>query len=360
MRAGNTALVLRSVPILSRRSLFLSALLAAAAALLLYGLLPGGNGARAAVAASPTRGVVNVDTYLGYEHGAAAGTGIALTSSGEVLTNNHVIRGATRIRVTDPSTGRTYTATVVGYSVSGDIALLKLSNASGLATATIGSANGVHTGDEVTAVGNAGGQGGTPTVTTGTVTALHRSITVSDDQGGTARLTDLIRTNAHLEPGDSGGPLLDGSGRVIGIDTAASSGFAFRGGGGSGGVGFAIPIDRAGSIVKTIEARRSTATVHVGPTSFLGISVSQLDRRGGSSSNGALVAGVLSGSPADQAGLGAGDLITSVAGHSVSSPTALVNALLRTSPGNPLLVHWTDRFGDTHSATVRPIAGPPQ
>ncbi len=307
---------------------------------------------------SPTTGVVNVNTYLGYQQGAAAGTGIVLSSSGEVLTNNHVIRGATRIRVTDPATGRSYGASVAGYSVSADVALLKLTNASGLQTATIGDSTKVKVGDEVTAVGNAGGTGGTPAVATGTVTGVHRSITVSDDQGGSARLTDLIGTDAPLEPGDSGGPLLDGSGRVIGIDTAATSGFAFRGGGGSNG--FAIPINRAQAIVKLIEAGRSTATVHVGPTSFLGIAVAQSVRAGSAVANGALVSGVLSGSPADKAGLAAGDVITFLGGHTISSPTSLVNVLLRTSPGGTLILRWSDRLGSSHNATVRPVAGPPQ
>jgi S1-C subfamily serine protease len=253
-----------------------------------------------------------------------------------------------------PSTGRAYSATVVGYSLSGDVAVLKLANASGLQTATVGDSAGVKVGDRVTAVGNAGGRGGSPTVTTGTVTGLHRSITVGDTQGGAVRLADLIGTNASLEPGDSGGPLLDRAGRVIGMDTAADTGFDLH-----GGSGFAIPIGRALTLVKSIERGRTTATVHVGPTSFLGISVSSAERAGGIS-GGALVSGVLSGSPADDAGLESGDVITSIAGRAISSPTALVTALLRTSPGQPVQVRWSDQSGFTHSRTVRPVAGPPQ
>jgi S1-C subfamily serine protease len=298
---------------------------------------------------------VNIDTRLRDAGTAGAGTGIVLSASGEVLTNNHVIRGSTRVRVTDPATGRSYSATVVGYSLSADIAVLKLANASGLRTAGIGNSTNVKLGDRVTAVGNAGGAGGSPTVTTGAVTGVHRSITISDDQGGSLRLTDLIRTDAQLEPGDSGGPLLDSSGRVIGIDTAADGGFAFRGGG-----GFAIPVNRAVAIVRLIEAGRSTATVHVGPTSFLGISVGRSEGASGPTVNGAFVARVLSGSPADKAGLVTGDVITGLGGRTVASPTALIKLLLRTSPGDTLRLRWSDQRGITHTGTIRPVAGPPQ
>jgi S1-C subfamily serine protease len=304
-------------------------------------------------AASPTKGVVDIQTVLGYRGGAAAGTGIVLSSSGDVLTNNHVIRGATRVLVTVPSTGKSYAANVVGYSLSGDVALLRLSKASGLATATIGDSSKVAVGDHVTAVGNAGGRGGTPTVTTGTITGLHRSITVGNDELGAARLTNLMETSAPLEPGDSGGPLLDDAGRVIGMDTAADTGFDFRG----GGSGFAIPIARALSIVRTVQAGRSTATVHIGATSFLGVSVSRPERTG---STGAFVSGLLAGSPADKAGLATGDLITSLGGHTISSPASLVNTLLGTTPGKSVSIRWSDSRGVSHTGTIRPIAGPPQ
>lgn len=340
------------------RSALLLASSAAAAALLLSGAFSGVGVAApgASVSAGPTAGVVNVDTLLGYEQNAAAGTGIVLSPSGAVLTNNHVIRGATRLRVADPATGRTYSATVIGYSLSGDVALLKLAGASRVTTATLGNSARVGVGNHVTAVGNAGGRGGSPAVTTGTVTGLHRTITVRDDQGESVRLTDLIKTNAPLEPGDSGGPLLDGSGRVIGVDTAAESGFDFRG----GGNGYAIPINRGLAIVKLIEAGRSSTVVHIGPTSFLGISVERAERAGGATAHGALVSGVLPASPADKAGLAAGDVITSLGGHAISSPIELVNTLLRTHPGETLRLRWTDRDGNSHGGTIRPVAGPPQ
>src|SRR6185503_693076 len=166
-------------------------------------------------------GVVVIETNLGYQGGQAAGTGIVLTSSGEVLTNNHVIRGATDIRIRVPSTGRSYSAKVVGYSVSDDVAVLQASGASNLKTTPIGDSDSVDAGESVRALGNAGGTGRLISAS-GTITGLGRSISVNDEQGGSENLSGLIETNAAVRPGDSGGPLLNASGEVIGMDTAAS------------------------------------------------------------------------------------------------------------------------------------------
>lgn len=297
---------------------------------------------------SPRTGVVVVNTSLGYQGGIAAGTGIVLTSSGEVLTNNHVIHGATTVRVTDVSTGTTYPATVLGYSVSKDIAVLQLRNAHGLQTASIGDSAGLSAGDLVTAVGNAGGTG-TLSVVRGRINALGRSITVGDDSGVSSRLSGLIETSARLEPGDSGGPLL-GNGRVIGVDTAASSGFEYQG----SGRGFAIPIDTAMAIAKQVEAGHGSAIVHIGPTAFLGVSLGQ------SGSHGAVVEAVVPRSPADRAGLVPDDVITSFGGHGVSSPAGLQRLVLRVSPGAAKRLTWVDPYGYGRSATVRMVEGPPQ
>ena len=340
-----------------RSPLTLRKVLAALAAALVAGSAAGlaaVHGAAASTARTSSTGVVVVTTNLGYQGSGAAGTGIVLTSSGEVLTNNHVIKGATTIRVTDVSDGRTYTATVAGYSVSRDIALLRLRNAHGLATAAIGNSNGVRVGDQVTAVGNAGGTGSL-TVSTGTLTRLHQAITVSDDQGGSSRLTDLIETSADLQPGDSGGPLLR-QGRVIGVDAAGSSGSRFQM---SGGDGYAIPINTAMTIVEQIDAGHRSATVHIGPTAFLGVALGQSGYSGPDVS-GVIVGGVVAGSAADKAGVVAGDLITSFAGRRISSPANLQQALLQASPGNEYRLTWTDQYGNRHSATVRPLSGPPQ
>ncbi len=170
-------------------------------------------------------GLVDVVSTLGDEQATAAGTGIVLTSNGEILTNNHVIDGATSIKVTDIGNGRTYTAKVVGYDATQDVAVIQLQNASGLTVASLGDSSTVQTGDNVVALGNAGGKGGTPSVAAGTVTALNQAITASDEgSGNSEQLTGLIETNADIQPGDSGGSLVNAYGQVIGMDTAASSG----------------------------------------------------------------------------------------------------------------------------------------
>ena len=159
-----------------------------------------------AIASKVDPGLVDINTTLGYQQEQAAGTGIVLSSNGVILTNNHVIDGATSISVTDIGNHKTYTASVVGYDRTKDIAVLQLHNASGLQTATLGNSSNASVGENVVGVGNAGGTGGTPSAAGGTVTALNQSITASDDGDGTSeQLSGLIETNADIQPGDSGG-----------------------------------------------------------------------------------------------------------------------------------------------------------
>jgi S1-C subfamily serine protease len=318
----------------------------------------GGTGATsaqvAAIAAKVNPAVVDVNTVLGYQNGRAAGTGVVLTSDGLILTNNHVVAGATSISVTDVGNGKTYTASVVGYDRTQDIAVLKLSGASGLATASLGGQSTVHTGDSVVAIGNAGGTGGTPSAVGGSVTALNQSITAQDASTGSAeQLTGLIEVAAAIQSGDSGGPLVNASGQVIGIDTAASTSFQYQA---SGGDGFAIPINQATTIAKQIESGQASSTVHIGATAFLGIQTGS--QAGAQGQSGAAVLGVLSGSPAEKAGLSAGDVISSVAGQAVDSPTALTNLLDGYHPGDRVKVGWTDATGQSHTATVTLTTGP--
>ncbi|WP_328328703.1 trypsin-like peptidase domain-containing protein [Kribbella sp. NBC_00382] len=177
-----------------------------------------------AVAAKVTPGLVDINTVLGYQGARAAGTGIVLTSDGEILTNHHVIAGATEISVVDKGNGKTYTATVVGYDTAHDIAVLKLKDASGLETAKIGDSSKVKVGDQVVGIGNAGGKGGTPSYAAGAVTALDQAITATDESGtNPENLAGLIQTNANIQPGDSGGPLANSAGEVIGVDTAGGT-----------------------------------------------------------------------------------------------------------------------------------------
>jgi S1-C subfamily serine protease len=319
------------------------------------------GGAAGSVAATVDPAVVDIRTNLAYQGAAAAGTGIVISANGLVLTNNHVIRGATTIRVTDVGNGRTYKGTVLGYDIAHDVALVQLAGASGLTAATIGSTAKV--GDTVTAIGNAGGVGGVPGSASGKVTGIGRSITASDGETS-ERLTGLIEINAALQPGDSGGPLVDSAGRVIGMDTAASVGFGFQDQ--TTNDGYAIPIAHALVIAKRIEAKQATTTTHIGPTAMLGISVSSSNDFGfggafeAGTSTGATVAGVLSSSPASRVGLHQGDVVTSVDGHSVTSSATLTNVLLRRAPGDAIAIGWVDTYGTSHHGTLKLATGPPQ
>jgi S1-C subfamily serine protease len=304
----------------------------------------------------PTTGVVVIETALHYQHTAAAGTGVVLSPEGEVLTNNHVIRGATAIRVLDPLTRRRYVARVLGYSVTADVAVLKLQQASGLAKALVGSSTGLRRGQLVTAVGNAGGTRRL-VVSRGSITAIGRTISVRDDQGDDHRLSGLIQTNAELEPGDSGGPLLDRAGRVVGINTAASVGFSFLS---SASEGYAIPIDRALSIARQIESGRSSTEIHVGPTAFLGVAVHASGYYSGGYVPGAAVDNVVAGGPADTAGLAPGDIIIAIDGKRVSTPSGVARLIGLKKPGDTIRVTWVDRSGNRSTARVRLASGPPQ
>jgi S1-C subfamily serine protease len=296
-------------------------------------------------------GVVDVETNLGLEGGAAAGTGMVLTSSGIVLTNNHVIRGATTVRVLVPSSGRTYSASVLGYSVAADVAVLRLQGASSLQTVTTARFARLRVGQAVTAVGNAGGARRL-TLAPGRITGLARTITASDGQNGAERLTGLIETNTALQPGDSGGPLFDAAHRVVGMNTAASAGFVLT----SSGDSYAIPINRALAIAKQVQAGKGSATVHVGGTPFIGVQLQSAD--GGQS--GLVVAGLVPGAPADRAGLAAGDVITALDGTPVGSLSALAGLLLRKAPGDTVQVTYVDGAGAEQTATITLASGPPQ
>jgi S1-C subfamily serine protease len=342
------------------------------------------------ISAKVDPGLVDVVSTLGYQNGEAAGTGMVLTSTGEVLTNNHVIDGATSIKVTDVGNGRTYTAKVVGYDETQDVAVLQLQNASGLQTVSL-SSTGASTAQKVVALGNAGGKGGTPSVATGTVTGTGQSITASDESSGNAeQLTGLIETNAAIQPGDSGGPLVNTYGQVIGMDTAAStspSTTGFQSGQTQTQTqAFAIPISEASSIASAIEAGTSSSTTHLGGTAFLGVEVSSSSASslgsgngggygggyggygngysgygngyGSAASEGATVAGVVSGSAAAQAGLTEGDQITSVAGTTITSSSQIASVLEKYHPGDKISIGWTDQSGQSHTATVVLTTGP--
>lgn len=325
----------------------------------------------AAVATKIDPGLVDVNTQT--TSGAAAGTGMVLTSSGEVLTNNHVISGATQISVYDIGNGRTYTAHVVGYDRSQDVAVIQLEAASGLSTVPLGNSSTLKVGNSVVTIGNAGGVGGTPSVAGGSVSALDRSITAGDEYeaGNTERLKGVIQINGSLQPGDSGGPLVSG-GKVVGMDTAASTNFSFQST--SAGKGFAIPINEALTISSQIVAGKSTSVIHIGATALIGVYVSNTTRctnqstgisGGGSGAAGALVCGVVTGTPAAGTGLRSSglngssyDTITGLGGERVSSAGDLLTLMDTHHPGDRVAITWVDPSGTSHSATVTLIKGP--
>ena len=317
--------------------------------LIAFAVLAGAAQGRAASAATPapTKGVVLVNTNLGLQNGAAAGTGIVLTKTGEVLTNNHVIAGATSIKVTVPATKRSYVADVIGYDVTDDVALLQLENATNLATATMGNSAQVKVGQATRAVGNANG-GGKLVVTSGKVIRLKQKIGVQQEDGEVAQLAYLIETSARLVPGDSGGPLIDKLGRVIGIDAAGSAGTST-----TNAPGFAIAINHALTIVKQIAELHASPLVHIGATAFMGIDVQITPQ-------GLVVADVIPGSPAVSSGLASGDVVTSVDGTSVSSLSSLRAALFQHHPGDSINVTYTDTFGSAATTTITLASGPPQ
>lgn len=295
------------------------------------------------------KGVVMVDTVL--PDGRGAGTGMILTAGGEVLTNYHVVEGSTSITVTDTTTGRTYPATVVGHDAAHDVAVLRLSGASGLSTVTV-DRSPAQVGQSVVAVGQGGGQGAIYQVT-GSVTALDQTITAQDETSVDSgeQLTGLIRTTADVVPGYSGGPLLDTSGRVIGIDTAATSGGDID--------GYAVPISQALAIADQITAGVRSDDVHVGARAALGVQVIDVTAGGYGGSrgatgmpSGAAVADVVAGGAAAAAGITAGSTITAVDGDTVTSGTDLSEDLSDEYPGTRVTVTWTDPSGTTRSTSV--------
>lgn len=310
----------------------------------------GGASDTATIEAKVDPGVVDITARLGFQGGEAAGTGMVLDSSGDVLTNNHVVDGATSISVTDVGNGETYNATVVGTDKAQDIAVVKLAHASGLSTVAIGNSATVAVGAAVTALGNAGGGGGTPSVATGHVTALDQAITASNESDNShEQLTGLVQTDAALRPGDSGGPLVNAQGAVVGVDTAASTGYQFQ----AGTEGFAIPINHAFAIAKQILAGQSSNTVHIGAAALIGVLVEDATQGAGAD-----VVTVETGTPAMGAGLVPGDVINSLAGKTVTSARSLTDLMQRHHPGQTVQLGWIDTSGQQQRASVQLATGP--
>lgn len=307
------------------------------------------DSAQTAATTSQEAGLVTVNTTLDYDTSSqAAGTGMIISSDGEVLTNNHVIEDATSIQVTVQSTGKTYTADVVGSDKTDDVAVLKLRDASGLTTATTDTSGDLAVGDTVTDVGNAEGRGQL-VAAKGSVTALDQDITVQSESGtGTESLSGLIEVSADVVSGDSGGPLLDAQGEVVGMTTAASSGTADV-------TGYAIPIATAKRIAQQILSGTATSTIVIGTPAFLGAEVASTSATTGT---GVTLQGVVSGSPAAQAGLAAGDTITSIDGTAVTGADQLTQLIQSHGVGDSVSVGYTAADGTAGTVTATLVAGP--
>jgi S1-C subfamily serine protease len=355
-----------------------------------------------AVAAKVEPGMVDITSRLKLSGQVFEGTGMVLSSNGLVLTNNHVINGATgtSLHGTLVSNGHRYAAQIVGWDENQDVALIKLVGASGLKTIQVGNSGTVKLGNQVVALGNAGGQGGSPTVTSGKVTALNRTITASDSGSNTSEtLHGMIQTNAPIAPGDSGGPLANPAGQVIGMNTAANTQQNL----GAGNTqGYSIPINQALRLVRQMAGGHGSGSIHIGQPPFIGIAIAstannaissatspqqqQRQLRKTASSNGggvnssgrclpnelaspvpnsiapatsgALVGGVFCGTPASTAGMVGGDVIVSVNGHAVTSAGSLHTVIGNYHPGNTVSVTWVETNGKKHTGSLTLAAGP--
>ena len=255
------------------------------------------------------------------------GTGIIISPDGYILTNAHVVNGASTVTVSTSSSGKALPATVIGADAAHDVALIHLDRGGGsLPAADLGRSADVTVGDDVVAIGNALGLRGDPTVTRGIVSALNRTV---------ENLTGMIQTDAAINPGNSGGPLVNSAGQVIGINTAVAAD-------GAQNIGFAIPIDRAKALADRLRAGQGPA-----PTAFLGVSTT--DTADGS--GGAQVVDVVAGGPAQKGGLAVGDLIVTFDGKPVATADALSGLVQAHQPGDTVQV-VVERNGASRTVTV--------
>jgi len=346
-------------------------------------------------------GLVIINTTLQYNGEQAAATGMVITPGGLVLTNNHVIEDSTAISART-ATGHQYQAKVVGYDVTGDIALIQLEGASGLRTVPLGNSSSVTTGASVVAMGNAEGQSAIVPVS-GQVTALNQTITAGDQGGSVTEETlhNMIETNADIVSGDSGGPLADTAGDVIGMDTAGNDGgFAVQ----QSATGYAIPINNALAVVQQIRSGQASSTVTIGYPPFMGVYIGQGSKSnpqaqaeqqnggfGGNSfgglggngngngnqgcytsdrnlatptsianvSSGTLILGTICGGPAAAAGLTAGSVITAVNGQAIGSPESLTGAVSKFRPGSTISITWVSPSGQRTTSSLKLTQGPP-
>jgi len=367
---------------------------------------PGTSSGEQAIVNKVAPGLVIINTTLRYNSEQAAATGMVINPDGLVLTNNHVIEDSTSITA-QTANGHQYQAKVLGYDVTGDIALIRLEGAHGLQTVPLGDSASVKTGDSVVAMGNAEGQNAIVPAT-GQVTALNQTITAGD-QGGSVTsetLHNMIETNANIVSGDSGGPLANSAGQVIGMDTAGDDGgFAVQ----QPSAGYAIPIDTALAVARQIGQGQPSSTVSIGYPPFMGIYIGQgsdsnpqaqaeqqngsfggnglggngfggFNGNGNSNGNpscdasdrnlapveniadvnsGTLILGTICGGPAAAVGMTAGSVITAVNGQAIGSPESLTAVVSKFRPGDTISVTWVSPSGQQTTSIIKLTAGPP-
>jgi putative serine protease PepD len=268
----------------------------------------------------------------------ALGSGVLLDDKGDILTNDHVVDGANKLTVSfDTKPAITRSATVVGTDPSTDLAVIEIDPSGlNLHPLALGNSGSVQVGDTVYALGNPFGY--TNSFSEGIVSGLDRSITSPNGFG----IDGAIQTDASINPGNSGGPLLDANGQVVGINAQiATNNSTASGEGSSSGVGFAIPIDLAKSVVSQLEQ-----TGHISHA-YLGVSTSSAT----GSNGGAQVASVQPGSPADKAGIQAGDVIRSVGGKQVTTADDVASAISGYKPGDKVAV-TVERGGSQKTLSV--------
>jgi S1-C subfamily serine protease len=316
------------------------------------------------VVANVEPAVVNVNTNLDALEGGgqAAGTGMIVSPNGEIVTNNHVVQGADTVHIAIAGHG-THVATLVGTDPTADVAVLRVTGLSDLPTVHFGNSSSIAVGDPVVAIGNALGLGGSPTVTEGIISATGRTITAADETGSNEEtLHRLLQTDAPIAPGNSGGPLVDAAGDVIGMDTAAASS-----GTGGASLGFAIPANTVSQIADEIATHEDLPGLVFGRPAFLGVEVVDSSEANSASNAfgspfgfgfgfgpvtttpngtpGVVVAAVDPHSAAAKAGIESGDVITAVDGKATATTSALSKVIDAHKPGQTVSVSLSTQSG---------------
>jgi serine protease Do len=291
-----------------------------------------------------TSSTITQDPFGSVQEGKGVGTGFVIRQDGIIVSNFHVVEGSTSLKVTlPPPDGRSFTGRVIGGDSEHDLAVLKI-DATGLPTVPLGSSSDLALGEHVIALGYALALPGGPTVTSGIISALARTVEVQDtSQGITRTLQDALQTDAAINPGNSGGPLVDLAGNVVGINTAGNSG--------AENIGFAIAIDAVTSLIEDAVAHPNQAVP------YLGVSAQTVDaglaaQLGLGVQEGALVVEVAPNGPADEAGIRVSDVIVSLGGTPVTSDDDLGTAIKAHQPGDEVSVEVVRSGGDHQAITV--------